>query len=231
MSVYANHYDLQSKFLICIQIAHNRGIISLNTRIQYRHSEAHLQLEVHCLEFKTLKLAQHTTMAVLASNVVFQQPQPMSVVAVKSEQWSTGICDCFDDCYVCCFASFCFPVFACSTASDFGECACLPMLDICCLTTQCVGLGIYTPPISISLRSSVRHRYGIQGDLASDCLYATFCNICSWCQMSREIRRRRTVFTLISTQPAVIAPAPVAMAVASQSTVVSQSTVSTTLTG
>ncbi|KAL6490833.1 hypothetical protein MHYP_G00011780 [Metynnis hypsauchen] len=169
-------------------------------------------------------------MATLASCVVYQQPQPSSLVTIYSNQWSTGICDCFDDFNVCCFAAWCFPVFACSTVSDFGEFCCLPILDFPCFIAQCFGFCCYTPPISIALRASVRNRYGIQGELASDCLYATFCNVCSWCQIAREIKRRRTTFTLVNTQPTVIAPppmmvAPQAAVMASQSTMTSQTTV------
>ncbi|KAL7875807.1 hypothetical protein AOLI_G00107700 [Acnodon oligacanthus] len=170
-----------------------------------------------------------TTMATQASCVVFQQPQPSTLAIINSNQWSTGICDCFDDCNVCCFAGLCFPVFACHTMSNFGEFCCLPTLEFPCLIAQSFGSVCYTPPISLSLRASVRNRYGIQGDMASDCLYATFCNVCSWCQIAREIKRRRTTFTLVHTQPTVIAPppmmvAPQAAVMASQSTMISQTT-------
>lgn len=40
-----------------------------------------------------------------------------------------------------------------------------------------------------------------QGDMTADCVYATACNICSWCQMAREIKRRRQSHTVITAQP------------------------------
>uniref|UniRef100_A0A672NNP3 Plac8 onzin related protein 2 n=1 Tax=Sinocyclocheilus grahami TaxID=75366 RepID=A0A672NNP3_SINGR len=80
------------------------------------------------------------------------QPQFSPVIAVSSNQWSTGIFGCFDDCSVCCFAIWCPFCFICSTASDFGEFCCLPMIDNCACT----------PPVSMALRASVRNRYGIQ---------------------------------------------------------------------
>lgn len=51
-----------------------------------------------------------------------------------------------------CFAFWCFPCFACSTAKKFGECLCLPMLD---------GFGLI-PPVALSMRSTMRQRYGIE---------------------------------------------------------------------
>uniref|UniRef100_A0A671M9M4 Plac8 onzin related protein 6 n=1 Tax=Sinocyclocheilus anshuiensis TaxID=1608454 RepID=A0A671M9M4_9TELE len=93
----------------------------------------------------------------IATNMIFQQPQFSPVTAVSSIQWNTGICGCFDDCNVCdfspgCFAIWCPLCFTCSTASDFGEYCCLPLIDLCACT----------PPVSMTLRASVRNRYGIQ---------------------------------------------------------------------
>ncbi|XP_026791884.1 placenta-specific gene 8 protein-like [Pangasianodon hypophthalmus] len=144
-------------------------------------------------------------MAVFAPSVILQQPQSTPLLPLNSNQWSTGICDCFDECNVCCFATWCFPVFACSTAYDFGECFCLPMLDY-------LSCSLHVPLISLALRAAVRNRYGIQGDLATDCLYSTFCNVCSWCQIAREIKRRRAPCTIVNAQTALITAPPVATA-------------------
>ncbi|KAK6305426.1 hypothetical protein J4Q44_G00242060 [Coregonus suidteri] len=38
----------------------------------------------------------------------------------------------------------------------------------------------------------------LQGELRSDCLFVTFFNICSWCQMAREIKRRHQPLTVIT---------------------------------
>ncbi|XP_071334068.1 placenta-specific gene 8 protein-like [Trachinotus anak] len=121
------------------------------------------------------------------------QPQPPAVVSIQSNQWSTGICDCFDDVHVCCCGFWCFPCFACKTTYDFGEFCCLPLLD---------NLGMTCPqPISMSMRVAVRNRYGIQGDMTSDCVHTTFCTICSWCQMAREIKRRKTTLNVLQALP------------------------------
>uniref|UniRef100_A0A672PKQ0 Plac8 onzin related protein 5 n=1 Tax=Sinocyclocheilus grahami TaxID=75366 RepID=A0A672PKQ0_SINGR len=98
------------------------------------------------------------------------QPRPF-VMAHTSNQWSSGICDCCQNVPECEWAllSFCY--------TKHGECLCLPLLD---------GFGCI-PPITMAMRVSVRNRYGIQGTICNDCLYSTFCGVCAWCQMSREM--------------------------------------------
>ncbi|XP_029375563.1 cornifelin homolog B-like [Echeneis naucrates] len=123
----------------------------------------------------------------MTSTVVIQQP----VVVMNrqdSDQWGSGICDCFQNMPECCFAFWCFPCFTCKTARDYGECLCLPLLDgyLC------------SPPITMSMRASMRERYGIRGSICNDCVYATFCNACTWCQMSREMKKRKHQIVLVS---------------------------------
>lgn len=51
-----------------------------------------------------------------------------------------------------CFAFWCCPCFACRTTKRYGQCLCLPLLDI----FGCI------PPITTSMRVSMRQRYGIK---------------------------------------------------------------------
>lgn len=37
-----------------------------------------------------------------------------------------------------------------------------------------------------------------QGTICKDCLYSTFCTSCSWCQMSREMKKRNIQILLVS---------------------------------
>ncbi|XP_059208173.1 cornifelin homolog B-like [Centropristis striata] len=117
---------------------------------------------------------------------VRRQPSPLIVSSVEAE-WASRICDCCDNKKECCFAFWCCPCFACKTTKRFGQCLCLPLLDIfsCC------------HPITMSMRVSVRHRYSIKGSLCKDCLCSTFCLPCVWCQMSREMNEQQlpTVFS------------------------------------
>lgn len=51
-----------------------------------------------------------------------------------------------------CFAFWCCPCFVCRTTKQFGQCLCLPLLDV----FGCVR------PITMSIRVSLRQRYGIK---------------------------------------------------------------------
>ncbi|XP_030293044.1 cornifelin homolog B [Sparus aurata] len=121
------------------------------------------------------------------STFVVQQPRPV-MVAQNSDEWGSGICDCCEDVPQCCFAFWCCPCFACITTRDYGECLCLPLLEI---------FGGLIPPITMSMRVSMRQRYGIRGTMCRDCVYSTFCTSCSWCQMSREMKKRNYQVVLV----------------------------------
>ncbi|KAG5284850.1 hypothetical protein AALO_G00031200 [Alosa alosa] len=127
-------------------------------------------------------------------NVVVMQQQQQPLLVVGSNEWTTGICDCCDDMGICCYATFCFPCFTCQTTGELNECCALPF---------CCDAGL-VPPISLALRYGIRKQYGIQGSLLDDCLYATYCNMCSWCQIAREIKIRKQSVTVVSTQPTFI---------------------------
>ncbi|KAK0135575.1 PLAC8-like protein 1 [Merluccius polli] len=92
-----------------------------------------------------------------------------------------------------CFGLWCCPCHACSTAKKAGECLCLPLLDSC---------GII-PPAAMAMRLSMRRRYQIEGTLCKDCVYATFCYACTWCQISRELNSRAmpSLFSDILSKP------------------------------
>ncbi|XP_023652317.1 cornifelin homolog [Paramormyrops kingsleyae] len=142
----------------------------------------------------------------MTTNVIIQQSQPGST-SVHSDQWSTGIFDCLDDMSVCCAAYWCFPCFTCKTAADFGECLCLPLVDIMNISLQMSGIPC-VPPVSLALRVGVRNRFGIRGDICSDCMYVTFCNMCSWCQIAREMKIRQQPVTIINSNPTVVSSQP-----------------------
>ncbi|KAF7206738.1 cornifelin [Nothobranchius furzeri] len=111
---------------------------------------------------------------------VSTQPEPMGSCSGETE-WAYGICDCCHDMKQCCFACWCCPCFACKTTKEFGQCLCLPLLDV----FGCIH------PITMSIRVSMRHRYRIKGDLCLDCLSSTFCLPCVWCQMASEMKERQ----------------------------------------
>ncbi|XP_056592647.1 cornifelin homolog B [Triplophysa dalaica] len=122
----------------------------------------------------------------MSNTMIFTQPQPV-MISRESDKWGSGICDCCDDVPECCFGFWCYWCFACVKTKRLGECLCLPLLDF---------FGI-VPPITMSMRVSMRHRYGIKGTMCSDCLVSTFCTPCVWCQMSREMKARSIQITLV----------------------------------
>ncbi|XP_022073669.1 cornifelin homolog A-like [Acanthochromis polyacanthus] len=126
----------------------------------------------------------------MSEKMVTNQPRPF-IMNTTSNQWTSGICDCFQDVPQCCFAFWCFPCFTCITARDAGECLCLPLLD---------GFGVI-PPITTAIRGSVRRRYGIEGTICQDCVYAFFCYSCSWCQIAREMKTRSDPITFVNMSP------------------------------
>ncbi|XP_061106153.1 cornifelin-like [Conger conger] len=147
----------------------------------------------------------------MATRVVMQ-PQPM-VLLPQAPTWSTGLFHCFQDMNICCLYFWCFWCMTCNTAQKFGECVCLPLLDlIASFTLAYFYIPMCVPPIGLSARVSVRQRYGIPGSISDDCPKATFCSACSWCQIAREIKLRSKPCSIVTHQPAAVqqqAPPPV----------------------
>ncbi|XP_062391660.1 cornifelin homolog B-like [Sardina pilchardus] len=128
----------------------------------------------------------------MTTKLVIEQPAPVMETKVTDHQWSTEICDCCQDMPQCCFACWCCPCFACKTTKKYGQCLCLPLLEI---------FGGCIAPVTLAMRVSMRHRYGINDTICRDCVLATFCTSCSWCQMATEMKRRAIPITLISARP------------------------------
>ncbi|CAL8276894.1 unnamed protein product [Arctogadus glacialis] len=89
-----------------------------------------------------------STMA--STTVVVKQPRNVSI-----GDWSSGLFHCTDDIKDCCFGCWCCPCHACSVTREFGECLCLPLLDMC---------GII-PPVVMGMRVALRQRHGIEGTM------------------------------------------------------------------
>ncbi|XP_029437786.1 cornifelin-like [Rhinatrema bivittatum] len=129
------------------------------------------------------------------------QPQtvtPRTVTVVRGTDWSTGLYDCSDDWGICCCAFWCFSCFMCRTASQFGECMCLPLLDPFCLGY--LGSPVPCAPGSMAMRAAMRERYRIQGSICSDCAVLCCCYTCAWCQMARELKKRKQSYRVVAEQ-------------------------------
>uniref|UniRef100_A0A672RFZ9 Plac8 onzin related protein 6 n=1 Tax=Sinocyclocheilus grahami TaxID=75366 RepID=A0A672RFZ9_SINGR len=97
--------------------------------------------------------------------------QPALVVTTNNvmlNQWSSGVCDCCEDMGICCCGFWCPYCLMCKTSEEFGECLCLPLLEIC--------FGGILHPITLSMRSSMRERFHIKVNTASLYNYAILNN-------------------------------------------------------
>ncbi|XP_071755227.1 cornifelin homolog A-like [Centroberyx gerrardi] len=129
-------------------------------------------------------------------------PMPPAIVTVqpgmfrspadlKTEMWTSSLFNCCDDMGVCCLGFWCPCCLACQVSSDFGECLCLPLVDVIS--------GGTVPAATMAIRSTMRERYHIQGSMFDDCCIVTFCSACAWCQMAREVKIRKRPLLLNTT--------------------------------
>ncbi|XP_043101866.1 plac8 onzin related protein 6 [Puntigrus tetrazona] len=118
--------------------------------------------------------------------------QPAVVLSSNmATQWSSGVCDCCEDMGICCCGLWCPFCLMCKTSEEFGECLCLPLLEMC--------FGGLLHPITLSMRSSMRERFHIKGSIQDDCCTVFCCHVCVWCQMARELKARRQSHVIINT--------------------------------
>ncbi|XP_052418314.1 cornifelin homolog [Carassius gibelio] len=128
----------------------------------------------------------------MAHTAVSVQPGMMvSTTNMTSTLWSTGLCDCCDDIGICCCGLWCPYCLMCRTSEEFGECLCLPLLEIC--------FGGMLHPITLSMRSAMRERFHIKGSIQDDCCTVFCCSLCVWCQMARELKARRNPMVVVNT--------------------------------
>ncbi|XP_035504236.2 cornifelin [Scophthalmus maximus] len=130
-------------------------------------------------------------------------------MAYPLTDWHSGLFDCFESTSTCCYGFWCCPCLACTVAGKYGENRCLPLCDMFSpAITAAVGLPLCVPPAAVTLRASIRARYGIKGSLCKDIAASCFCMWCSWCQMHRELKHRKKNPTVVVNMQ----PAPVMMA-------------------
>nr|XP_019953924.1 PREDICTED: cornifelin-like [Paralichthys olivaceus] len=125
-------------------------------------------------------------------------------MAANLRDWNSGLCDCLEDGSSCCYGFWCCPCLACTVSGKFGENRCLPLCDICspAILSAC-GIPLFVPPAAVTLRASIRSRYGIKGSLCKDIVASCFCMWCSWCQMHRELKQvKKNNVVIVNAQPA-----------------------------
>jgi Cys-rich protein (TIGR01571 family) len=108
--------------------------------------------------------------------------------------WQDGICDCTQDTGICCQTLCCIPCTAANMLNKrdhgvgaFDCCACI------CWLAATYGTGDRYPVWeAMSYRRELVQRYGIRDEKAcNSCLLALCCTPCVYCQVQREMGKRK----------------------------------------
>ncbi|XXG81543.1 hypothetical protein AAC387_Pa09g2150 [Persea americana] len=105
--------------------------------------------------------------------------------------WSTGLCDCFDDCGSCCLAFWC-PCIAFGRIAeivDRGANSCTKSSATYVLLGMLTGMQIQWL-FSCGYRSRLREQYQLPEKPCDDCLVHCFCGHLALCQEYRELTNR-----------------------------------------
>uniref|UniRef100_A0ACD5YU14 Uncharacterized protein n=1 Tax=Avena sativa TaxID=4498 RepID=A0ACD5YU14_AVESA len=126
------------------------------------------------------------------ANAYYQQAPTAAAFAMQAPPlaaWSTGLCDCFDDCGNCCVTCLCPCITFGQVAEiiDRGSTSCGAsgaLYALVCLLTgcQCVYSCFY--------RAKMRAQYGLQEAPCADCCIHWCCEPCALCQEYRELKKR-----------------------------------------
>ncbi|KAG7942071.1 hypothetical protein I3843_16G080800, partial [Carya illinoinensis] len=113
-------------------------------------------------------------------------PQPYA--ARPKVQWSTGLCDCFDDPSNCC-VTYCCPCITFGRIAeivDRGQTSCVSASRIYVALASIGCACLYT----CTYRTKLRGVYSLQEDPCADCCVHFWCTHCALCQEYRELKNR-----------------------------------------
>lgn len=103
--------------------------------------------------------------------------------------WHYGLCTCCGDCDSCCEACFCLPCQLSRQCNMIKNN--LPTISCCyCFLFTCINPLFGSLPIccgTMQMRTTVRTRYGIDGNCCGDCCSAMFCMTCAVQQILLEM--------------------------------------------
>ncbi|KAL5225785.1 hypothetical protein ABZP36_012424, partial [Zizania latifolia] len=105
--------------------------------------------------------------------------------------WTTGLCDCSDDCNSCCLACWCpcIPFGQIAEIVDRGTSSWALSAALYCLVLH-VSAAMCQWVYSCAYRAKLRAAYGLPETPCSDCLVQFCCQACSIAQMYRELKNR-----------------------------------------
>jgi Cys-rich protein (TIGR01571 family) len=112
---------------------------------------------------------QPTVVAQQMTPGVTSVPQAARYDLSGVRKFNSGLCDCCNDCGVCCYGYCCWSCLACDVAKSLDE-----AIFYCCLSE------LY--------RQKIRYQYRIQGSACQDFCAIHWCCVCSFCQMYRELK-------------------------------------------
>ena len=115
----------------------------------------------------------------------------------QTEQWHSGLCDCFTDGEICCLSFFCPCVQYGLNVSVLGE-----SCTVCCVMYGVLMHFYCCCIVHAPMRSKLRARYNLQGDDGRDVL-ASLTGCMSIAQEAREIKARGPPPPLRMAMPAV----------------------------
>ncbi|CAA7033763.1 unnamed protein product [Microthlaspi erraticum] len=104
-------------------------------------------------------------------------------------EWSTGLCDCFEDVPNCCMTFWCPCVTFGEVAEivDRGSTSCGTAGALYTLIACVTGCACF---YSCFYRTKIRKQYNLKGDDCEDCLLHFFCEVCALTQAYRELNHR-----------------------------------------
>lgn len=100
-----------------------------------------------------------------------------------SDQWSTGLFDCWDDYYLCCY------IFTCCTSYIHLQSFVVGSLSNGCCHGDCINL--FTGSVGMAYnRQYIRQTFGIKGSWCNDYYTVSYCPCCAVLQEYREFTKK-----------------------------------------
>ena len=112
--------------------------------------------------------------------------------------WSSGLCDCMQDCEICLISCFCPPIQYGRNSDHFNKSVCcVPCLSYLVLDM----LGGWGWCLGYSFRGALRNRLGIPGDSCGDLFVHCCCPCCALAQEGREIKAKKSFISAQNQMP------------------------------
>ncbi|CAN1181397.1 Protein PLANT CADMIUM RESISTANCE 2 [Linum perenne] len=114
---------------------------------------------------------------------------PLAIPAGSPLPWSTGLCDCLDDCSSCCLTIWCPCITFGRIAEivDRGSTPCLLNGALYALMLWMFGCACL---LSCVYRSKLRGQWSLEQKPLPDCCVHLFCETCALCQEYRELQNK-----------------------------------------